>query len=268
MTESGKADQGMNLYQKLVRVRSQVGALPKDKHNDKFNFDYVSASSLLSAIRPMLNEFGLFLKVQITGHKMQEKWQDTKERDRSEHLTELEIEFTWINMDKPEETLVCTWYGQGLDSGEKGVGKALTYATKYFLLTFFLVPTDADDPDAHGPEAANSSSSRTRPPAAKAPAKQGAPPAGQPAKAADKQAAAAAPATQAAAAKQPMGLEEVVDMETFKAAVRSLGIGKQGLEKAKTAANLRDYALDQLDLNALRAIYGMALVTATHKNVA
>ena len=41
-----------------------------------------------------------------------------------------------------------SFYGQGVDiSGEKGVGKALTYAEKYFLLKFFNIPTDEADPD-------------------------------------------------------------------------------------------------------------------------
>jgi hypothetical protein len=45
--------------------------------------------------------------------------------------------------------ITCTWYGQGVDiAGEKGVGKAMTYAEKYFMLKFFNIPTDKDDPDS------------------------------------------------------------------------------------------------------------------------
>jgi hypothetical protein len=64
-------------------------------------------------------------------------------------MTELDLEFTWINADKPEETVtVCPWYGQGVDNSEKGVGKSLTYAEKYFILKTFNIPTDKDDPDS------------------------------------------------------------------------------------------------------------------------
>src|SRR5690606_10249645 len=42
-----------------------------------------------------------------------------------------------------------SWYGQGIDiAGEKGVGKALTYAEKYYLLKTFNIATDKDDPDS------------------------------------------------------------------------------------------------------------------------
>lgn len=40
---------------------------------------------------------------------------------------------TWINIHNPSEIVACSWYSQGVDiEGEKGVGKALTYAEKYF----------------------------------------------------------------------------------------------------------------------------------------
>jgi len=56
---------------------------------------------------------------------------------------------TWVNIDLPEEVVKVNWYAQGVDlAGEKGVGKALTYGEKYFMLKFFNIPTDKDDPDA------------------------------------------------------------------------------------------------------------------------
>ena len=58
------------------------------------------------------------------------------------------VAFTWVNAEKPSETIVSAWVGQGLDSGEMGVGKALTYAEKFYLLKFFQIPTDKFDPDA------------------------------------------------------------------------------------------------------------------------
>jgi len=55
----------------------------------------------------------------------------------------------WVNIDDPSDTAKVSWYAQGVDlAGEKGVGKALTYAEKYFLLKTFNIATDKDDPDA------------------------------------------------------------------------------------------------------------------------
>ena len=64
-------------------------------------------------------------------------------------MTAIKMRFTWINAENPEEQIVTLWEGQGVDNGEKGIGKAATYAEKYFILKTFNIPTDKDDPDAY-----------------------------------------------------------------------------------------------------------------------
>jgi hypothetical protein len=141
----------LNLYQRLVAVQRAVPYLKKE--NSGHQFQYVSNSQTLGAIREAMDANGLILAVRVTNHHLIDKWSHAgTERDgkegAKEHLTELDVCFTWINSDDPEQRLECPFYGQGLDTGEKGVGKALTYAEKYFLLKFFHIPTDKDDPDA------------------------------------------------------------------------------------------------------------------------
>lgn len=131
----------MNIYQKLIEVRKGVVSLSKD--SEGYKFKYTSSSQVLKSLRSAMDEQGLLLIPRVTEHVMHPKG-----GDRSEHLTELAMEFTWINAENPEEKVVCPWYGQGLDTGERGVGKALTYSEKYFLLKFFNIATDEDDPDA------------------------------------------------------------------------------------------------------------------------
>lgn len=140
-----------NLYQRLMAVQRAVPYLRKE--NQGHQFQYVSNSQTLGAIREAMDANGLILAVRVTGHHLIDKWSHAgTEKDgregAKEHLTELDVCFTWINSDNPEDRLECPFYGQGLDTGEKGVGKALTYAEKYFILKFFHVPTDKDDPDS------------------------------------------------------------------------------------------------------------------------
>ena len=132
----------MNIYQKLIEVRKTVPYLQKESKG--YQYSYCGSSQVLSAVRAKMDELGLLLVPRVLSHTLHPKG----ETDAKEHLTELEMEFAWINSEKPEETIVCPWYGQGLDTGEKGVGKALTYAEKYFMLKFFNIATDKDDPDS------------------------------------------------------------------------------------------------------------------------
>jgi len=132
----------MNLYQKLVEVRKECAYLKQA--NQGFKFNYVSSSQALMALRGKMDDLGLVLAVEVLSHKVSDH---TTKNGGNEFFTELDISYTWINADNPEETLPCRFYAQGLDSGEKGVGKALTYAEKYFLLKFFNIATDKYDPD-------------------------------------------------------------------------------------------------------------------------
>jgi hypothetical protein len=65
----------------------------------------------------------------------------------NEILTELNMVFVW-RCAETDAQLEVPWYGQGLKDTEQGIGNALTYAERYFLLKFFKIPTDSDDPDA------------------------------------------------------------------------------------------------------------------------
>lgn len=148
----------MNIYQKLIEVRKTADYLKKD--NAGFQFKYVSSSQTLLALREKMDEMNLLLVPEITDYKWTKLIEGTNSKGNVtiDILTELKINYMWINADKPEEILTIGWYGQGIDTnGEKGVGKALTYAEKYFLLKFFNIATDKDDPDAHQgkPEATN-----------------------------------------------------------------------------------------------------------------
>lgn len=133
----------MNIYQKLLEVRKSVPYLKKE--SDGHQYKYTGSSQVLASVRGKMDELGLVLVCKVTGHNLIE---GKTAKGGKELFTELDLEFTWINAEKPEETIVCPWYGQGVDSGEKGVGKALTYAEKYFILKQFNIATDKDDPDS------------------------------------------------------------------------------------------------------------------------
>lgn len=133
----------MNIYQKLIEVRKSCEYLKKD--NAGYQFKYVSSSQTLGTLRAAMDAHGLLLVPKVTSHETRDH---VTKKGEHEYFTIATMSFTWINADNPDETLECPWLGQGLDSGEKGVGKAMTYAEKYFLLKFFNIATDKDDPDS------------------------------------------------------------------------------------------------------------------------
>ena len=136
-------------------MRKEVPYLQKESKGYQFN--YTGSSLVLGSLKTKMDELGLLLIPRVVSKEVSEH---ETAKGGKEYFTELCMEFTWINADQPEETIVCSWYGQGLDNGEKGVGKAMTYAEKYFMLKFFNIATDKDDPDSfqqkHGEESPKS----------------------------------------------------------------------------------------------------------------
>lgn len=132
----------MNIYQKLLEVKKHVDFLKKDTKGHQFLYN--PSSQVIASVRDKMNEVGLFLECRIESPVLHSKNENEKQ-----YLTELFMKMIWVNVDKPDERIEIPWYGQGLDTGEKGVGKALTYAEKFFILKQFNIPTDKDDPDAH-----------------------------------------------------------------------------------------------------------------------
>jgi len=142
----------MNIYQKLIKVREAVPYLKKS--NQGYQYSYTGSSQVLSSIREKIDELQLLLIPQVLDTSVSMETVEGQDKNgnpkkTTTFFTELSMNFTWVNAEKPEETITCPWYGQGIDTaGEKGVGKALTYAEKYFILKFFNIATDTDDPDA------------------------------------------------------------------------------------------------------------------------
>lgn len=137
-------DSKMTLWQKLIEIRKTCAYLKKD--NQGFQFKFVSSSQTLGTLRGKMDELGVLLIPSVKNHTVSDH---TTATGKHEYFTETELEYIWVNADNPDETITCSWYAQGLDDGEKGVGKAVTYGEKYFLLKFFNIATNKDDPDAH-----------------------------------------------------------------------------------------------------------------------
>jgi hypothetical protein len=144
----------MNIYQKLIEVRKAVPYLQKENQGAQYN--YVSSSQALASLKVKMDDLQILLIPRVTGHKVSESAIESKNEKTGDvfkrtttYFTELDMTMTWVNAEDPKETIECPWYGQGVDiAGEKGVGKALTYSEKYFMLKFFNIPTDKDDPDS------------------------------------------------------------------------------------------------------------------------
>lgn len=135
----------MNIYKKLLAIQTELKGLSKDKKS--FNYDYVTGNKLLSFIKPIMNEQGLILKQEVTKVETERvQYKTSKGVEKDEVLYKVWQKFTWIDIetgDKDENE----FFSSGMNEFEKGLGSALTYAERYFILKYFHIATDEDDID-------------------------------------------------------------------------------------------------------------------------
>ena len=134
----------MSIYKKLLSIQKEIKGLEKDKKS--FSYSYVTGNKLLDALKPIMNTQGLILKQEIVKVEKQRIDYDTKNGKKSEMLYDVWQKFTWIDTETGE-TDVNEFFASGMNDWEKGLGSALTYAERYFLLKYFHIATDEDDID-------------------------------------------------------------------------------------------------------------------------
>lgn len=122
-----------------------VKGLKKDKKG--FGFEYVTGNKLLSFIKPLMDEQGLLLKQEILSIDNERMDYKTKKgENKSEILSNVMMRFTWIDIDTGEKD-ENLFGSNGMNDWDKGVGSALTYGERYFILKYFHIATDEDDID-------------------------------------------------------------------------------------------------------------------------
>ena len=137
----------MNLHQKLVEIRKDIGGFTKDKKS--FNYEYVSGSQVLSKIQNKMNELGVLLVPQVNSQEFKEHpYKDKHGKDKLDFIVHGTMSYSWINAEDPSDKIEVPFYYTGQqDDISKAFGSGLTYSERYFVIKFFNLPTDADDPD-------------------------------------------------------------------------------------------------------------------------
>ena len=134
----------MNIYQKLLKIQQKIHGLGKDKAT--YNYKYVTGDKLLGEIKPMMNELNLILKQEILSIENSRQDYQVKNGSKSEILSKVMMKFTWVDCETGEKD-ENLFGANGQNDWEKGLGSALTYGERYFLLKYFHIATDEDDID-------------------------------------------------------------------------------------------------------------------------
>lgn len=104
------------------------------KVNNQYTF--ISHDDVTAALHPLMVKHGITCLTSVLNHS------------QDGNRTGVTISLTFTNVDDAKDFVEVNGFGHGIDSQDKGAGKALSYAVKALLLKTFMIETGDRDNEA------------------------------------------------------------------------------------------------------------------------
>ena len=142
--EKKEVEKKLNFYQKVDKIIEETGFVPKNGRNVSQKYDYVKESDVVSMLRTKMAKYG----ITVAPSMEKVEWLEPIRTRSGGTMSHVEVDMTYkfMNADNPKEYEKVSMPGEGMDTGDKSINKAITASKKYALLLFFMLPS-GDDPE-------------------------------------------------------------------------------------------------------------------------
>ena len=139
-----------NLYEKILLVSNEIKNIEKNMTVGKGNYAYKAVQDIdvTLEVKEAETKYGL-ISIPIKQELVKSEVVRIVKEGGGETINYVDIvkmTLRIINLDNTSEYIDVESFGRGLDAGDKGFGKASTYARKYALLNAYKIAT-GEDPD-------------------------------------------------------------------------------------------------------------------------
>lgn len=146
-----------SLASKLAAIGKEIGAVDKSGKNQQQNYNYIEYGVVAGRIRELFDKYHVIIIPSVDSVSTDQI--ENKYGNKGYHFV-LTMTFELINGDDKEDREVASWTGEASDFGDKGINKAETAGTKYFLMRLFNISEKGDDNDANSVEMTSSRAKR------------------------------------------------------------------------------------------------------------
>lgn len=148
----------LNIYQKITQITEAIGIIQKDSEAPQVmgGYKFTSHGSVIGHLRHELTSRNVVIlpsgeelvRLEVTEKRTPtyQNGQIISEKISFSYHSAIKYKFTVIDGDNPIDRFEGYWFGEGIDTGDKGFQKAGTSAEKYYLMKLFKIG-DKDDPD-------------------------------------------------------------------------------------------------------------------------
>lgn len=148
-----KKEKPTTLVEAVLQVMGEVKNIDKSMvvGSGANSYKGIADKDVKTAVGQAMERAGLVIMPKSISPKIQvDRWEEqTQYGVKAKQSVFTEVIVTYELRHVSGESIELTGYGHGVDSQDKGAGKAMTYALKTLLLYLFMIPTGKiDDADA------------------------------------------------------------------------------------------------------------------------
>lgn len=146
----------LNIYERLSLITHELTGVQKNLEvqvTKTGKYRAVGELDVLKAVRPLEEKHRVYSypysrEIVDSGTLESVDYNGNVKKQLFERIKTI---YRFVNLDNTAEFVDIVSYGDGIDNGDKSVGKAMTYADKYALLKAYKIMT-GDDPDQFASE--------------------------------------------------------------------------------------------------------------------
>ena len=144
----------MNIYQKMAAITAELQTVAKNlmvETGKGKGYKAVSERDIIDAVKPLEEKHGVYSypcarKVLESQTLESESTYNGNTTKKTTFFTRIETTYRFVNVDDPTDFIETVTFAEGIDTQDKGSGKAMTYGDKYALMKAYKIST-GDDPD-------------------------------------------------------------------------------------------------------------------------
>lgn len=154
----------MNIFERMLNITSEISSVNKNLTvgEGKSKYKAVGEADVLKAVKELEAKYRVYSYpanrevIESSMYTTTNSYGDEK----NNIFSRIKTTYRFVNIDKPEDYIETITFAEGIDTQDKGSGKAMTYSDKYALMKSYKIIT-GEDPDQN-PSEENSKKKETR----------------------------------------------------------------------------------------------------------
>lgn len=152
----------LNIHQRMAAITAELQTVAKNLNVETGKgkgYKAVSERDVIDAVKPLEAKHGVYSypasrRVLESAALESENEYNGRVTKKTTFFERIETVYRFVNTDDPTDFIETTTFAEGIDSQDKGSGKAMTYGDKYALMKAYKIST-GDDPDQTASEETN-----------------------------------------------------------------------------------------------------------------